>query len=114
MDTDTVLFMCSIVACVVGVLTFAAGMVSRAKSDGMVVQKIDQAIEGIEELKEDVKSISKNQQSLALTVTSHGEQIRTLFNSVKSTETTTQALISIMETLKRMNGVLQHEQRNSD
>lgn len=97
---DYVLFICSIVACLVGVLTFVVGMNGRAKNDGVVVQKINQAIEGIEELKSDVKNLSSSQQSLALLVNSHEEQIKTLFNMMHSSEANTQALITITETLK--------------
>lgn len=101
---DYVLFVCSIVACLVGVLTFVVGMNGRAKNDGVVVQKINQAIEGIEELKSDVKNLSSSQQSLALLVNSHEEQIKTLFNMMHSSEANTQALITITETLKHIEG----------
>ena len=99
-----VLFICSIVACLVGVLTFVVGMNGRAKNDGVVVQKINQAIEGIEELKSDVKNLSSSQQSLALLVNSHEEQIKTLFNMMHSSDANTQALITITETLKHIEG----------
>ena len=75
-------------------------MTARAKNDGILVQKINQAIEGIEELKSDVKSISTSQQDLALAVNSHEEQIHTLFNLHSNYDANTKALISIMETLK--------------
>ena len=101
---DYILFICSIVACLVGVLTFVVGMNGRAKNDGVVVQKINQAIEGIEELKSDVKNLSSSQQSLALLVNSHEEQIKTLFNMMHSSEANTQALITITETLKHIEG----------
>lgn len=106
---DTVLFVCSIIACVIGVLTFVVGMNTRAKNDGILVQKINQAIEGIEELKTDVKSVSNNQQSLALMVRSHEEQIKTLFRMANTDSMNTQALLTIMETLKQMNGVHKYE-----
>ena len=101
---DYILFVCSIIACLVGVLTFVVGMNGRAKNDGVVVQKINQAIEGIEELKSDVKNLSSSQQSLALLVNSHEEQIKTLFNMMHSSEANTQALITITETLKHIEG----------
>lgn len=106
---ETILFVCSLLACVVGVLTFVTGLTARAKNDGIVVQKINQAIAGIEELKSDVKTISSTQQSLALAVKSHEEQINTLFHMVRAEETNTQALVTIMDTLKILIGVIQHE-----
>ena len=99
---DYILFVCSIVACLIGILTFVVGMNGRAKGDGVVVQKINQAIEGIEELKSDVKGLKSSQQSLALLVNSHEEQIKTLFNMMHASDANTQALITIMETLKHI------------
>lgn len=106
---DYILFVCSIVACLIGVFTFIVGMNGRAKNDGVVVQKINQAIEGIEELKSDVKTLTTGQQSLALLVNSHEEQIKTLFRMVNTSDVSTQALIAIMESLKHMeNRGIQH------
>lgn len=99
---DYILFVCSIVACVIGILTFVVGMNGRSKEDGILVQKINQAIEGIEELKVEVKNVASNEQSLALLVTSHEEQIKTLFRLCNTADVTTQALITIMKTLERM------------
>lgn len=92
----------SVITCAIGVFTFIAAILSRAKDDGVLVQKINQAIEGIEELKTEVKTVTISTQSLALRINSHEEQIKTLFRMVDSSNTNTQALISIMETLNRM------------
>ena len=99
---DYILFVCSLVACLIGVLTFVVGMTTRAKNDGILVQKINQAIEGIEELKADVKEIASSEQSLALMVQSHEEQIKTLFRMNDTSNANTQALIAIIETLKHI------------
>lgn len=100
---DYILFACSIVACIVGVLTFIVGMIGRAKNDGILVQKINQALQGIEELKTELKNRSLAEQSMALTLRSHEEQIKTLFRTTGTSEVITQALLTIMETLKQMN-----------
>lgn len=96
---DYILFVCSIVACLIGIFTFITGMIGRAKNDGVVVQKINQAIDGIEELKSDVKGLSSSQQSLALLVNSHEEQIKTLFKLHNEADANTQALITITRAL---------------
>ena len=106
---DTVLFICSVLLCIIGVLTFITGMTSRAKDDGVLVQKINQAIEGIEELKSDVKFITGSQQDLALMVKAHDEQIRTLFKDRTSHESTTQVLIGMLDTLKDLVETLKKE-----
>lgn len=99
---ETVLFLCSVVVCFIGVATFAVGMTGRAKKDGVLEQKINQAIDGIEDIKADMKGIANGQQSLAILVQSHEEQIKNLYRMYDNSGTTQQALIAILETLKRM------------
>lgn len=99
---DTVLFLCSLVACLIGVLTFISGLNNRAKGDGVVLQKIEQAIAGIEDLKKEVHQQGSNHQALALTVQAHGEQIRTLFREFDEVNKTTQALVAILDAIKRL------------
>lgn len=44
-----------IVSCVVGVSTFVSAQVTKAKQDGMLIAKIEQCINGIEEIKSNMK-----------------------------------------------------------
>lgn len=97
---DTVLFICSLIACLIGVLTFVSGMNARAKADGVVLQKIDQAINGIEELKKEVRQQGTRHQDLALTVNSHDEKIHTLFKELSDVNKTNQVLIALLEAIK--------------
>ena len=87
----------------IGVLTFITGMLSRAKSDGAVLQKVEQACAGIEELKAGFKDMNANHSSLALLVNSHEEQIKTLYRLSDTNQAQTQALLSITDVLKTMN-----------
>ena len=98
---ETMLFVCSILACIVGVATFVVGMNNRAKADGEVVQKLNQAVNGIAELKTDVKEIKNSQQSLALLVNSHEEQIKTLFHSLNDLNNTHEVLVEILNYIKQ-------------
>lgn len=98
---ETTLFICSIVACIIGIATFVVGMNSRAKADGEVVQKLNQAVSGIAELKTDVKEIKNSQQNLALLVNSHEEQIKTLFHSLNDLNNTHDVLIEILNYIKQ-------------
>lgn len=98
---ETVLFICSLIACVIGIATFVVGMNNRAKADGEVVQKLNQAVSGIAELKTDVKEIKNNQQSLALLVNSHEEQIKTLFHNLNDLNNTHNVLIEILNYIKQ-------------
>lgn len=85
-DISTISLLGGIITCIVGIATFIVGMNSRAKKEGVLEQKINQAIEGIEEIKGDIKSTTSNQATLALLVQSHEEQIKTLFRSYNSLE----------------------------
>ena len=44
-----------IVSCVVGVSTFVSAQVTKAKQDGMQIAKLDQCVNGIEEIKKEMK-----------------------------------------------------------
>lgn len=84
MDLSTITFLGGILSCVIGIATFITGMNSRAQKEGILEQKINQAIEGIEEIKAEMKSTSTNQNALALLVQSHEEQIKTIFRQLTS------------------------------
>lgn len=92
-------FVCSIILCVIGVATFVVGMNARSKNDGAMMQKLDQAIGGIEELKTDMKEVKDNQHKSDLRIQSHEDQIKTLFKMVNNNEHTNQALVTIMNIL---------------
>jgi Tfp pilus assembly protein PilN len=44
-----------IIGCVVGVATFTSAQITKAKQDGMLLAKIEQCVNGIEEIKKDMK-----------------------------------------------------------
>lgn len=92
-------FVCSIILCVIGVATFVVGMNTRSKNDGAMMQKLDQAIDGIEDLKTDMKEVKDNQHKSDLKIQSHEDQIKTLFKMVSNHDHTDQALLSIMNIL---------------
>lgn len=98
---DTILFVCSLIVCIIGVLTFISGLMAKSKEDGVLVEKINQALDGIEELKSDLKSVTNTEKSLELMVRSHGEQIHTLFKQMDSSATILEALKAILEILKK-------------
>lgn len=98
---ENITFVCGVIACLIGVLTFIVGMNNRAKADGEVVQKLNQAVTGISELKSDVKDIKRNQQDLALLVNSHEQQIKTLFHNIDDLNNTHNVLIEILTYIKQ-------------
>lgn len=90
---------CSILLCGVGVATFVIGLTAKSQTSGVMIQKLDQAVEGIEELKADLKMVRDAQHKSDIRIQSHEDQIKTLFKMVNSNERTYQVLTSIMEIL---------------
>lgn len=44
-----------IISCIVGVSTFVSAQVTKAKQDGIQIAKLDQCVNGIEEIKKEMK-----------------------------------------------------------
>lgn len=53
-----------VIGCVVGVATFISAQITKAKQDGMLISKIDQCVNGIEEIKKDMKERTEKLMSL--------------------------------------------------
>ena len=99
---DYITFACSIILCVIGVATFVVGMNARSKNDGVMMQKLDQAVDGIEDLKTDMKEVKENQHQADLKIQSHDDQIRTLFKLLNNNETTNKALATILDAVNHV------------
>lgn len=48
-----------VISCIVGVATFVSAQLTKAKQDGMLIAKIDQCVNGIEDIKNDMKEKNK-------------------------------------------------------
>lgn len=107
---ESIAFACSIILCVIGVATFVVGMNARSKNDGMMMQKLDQAVDGIEDLKTDMKEVKDNQHKSDLKLQSHEDQIKTLFKMVSNNDHIDQALLKIMNVLNNRYGGETHAQ----
>jgi len=53
--TETITFVIGVVMCILGICTFVVGMLSRAKQDGALNAKVDNAIQGIAEIQATLK-----------------------------------------------------------
>lgn len=73
-----------IVSCVIGVSTFVSGMITRSKTEGQTVEKINQCIKGIDEIKKDLKEHSNNYSNLHSTVIEHEGRIRAAEEDIKT------------------------------
>ena len=107
---EAIAFACSVILCVIGVATFVVGMNARSKNDGMMMQKLDQAVDGIEALKTDMKEVKDNQHKSELNLQSHEDQIKTLFKMVSNNDHIDQALLTIMNVLNNKYGGETHAQ----
>lgn len=48
-----------IIGCVIGVATFVSAQITKAKQDGVLIEKVNQCIKNTEEIKEDIKEKNK-------------------------------------------------------
>ena len=109
MDASTITLVIGIIGCVIGVSTFVSSLQNKAQNTGVLEQKIEQALQGIDEIKRQVKDSSVNQNSMSLTVQSHTEQIKNLFKSVdelkarlRTVENTDKKLGEILDAIKSL------------
>lgn len=70
-----------VIGCVVGVSTFVSAQISKAKQDGVLIAKIDQCVNGIEEIKSDMKEKNKEFDSI---IDEHTRKIVRLETQVKN------------------------------
>ena len=84
--TQTVTFMCGVIMCIIGIATFISALLTRARKDGQLEYKVDEALRGIDEIKTTLNRTQTWQESIGLKVQSHEEKIVTLFNNYTSLE----------------------------
>lgn len=84
--SQTITFICGIILCVIGVATFVTGLVSRAKDDGALSNKVDTALKGIDEIKQTLNEQRNWRETIGIELENHEQKINTLFNKVESIE----------------------------
>ena len=84
--TQTVTFMCGVIMCIIGIATFISALLTRARKDGQLEYKVDEALRGIDEIKTTLNRTQTWQESIGLKVQSHEEKIVTLFNNYSALE----------------------------
>ena len=70
-----------IISCIVGVSTFVSAQVTKAKQDGVQMAKLDQCVNGIEEIKNNMKE--KNHE-IDATLDQHSRDITELQTQMKA------------------------------
>lgn len=109
MDGPTITLIVGIVGCVIGVSTFVSSLLNKAQTNGVLEQKIEQALQGIDEIKTQVKDSAASQTNMSLTVQSHTEQIKNLYKAIdelkariKTVENIDSTLTKILEAIKSL------------
>lgn len=76
-----------VVTCLVGVSSFVSAMLTKSRQDGIMVAKIDQCVQGISEIKKDIKDKNKQLDQVleqhTKDITEMKQQIKTLFSYVR-------------------------------
>ena len=85
-SSQTIIFICGIILCLIGVATFVTGLVSRAKEDGALSNKVDTALKGIDEIKQTLSEQRNWRETIGIELENHEQKIDTLFNKVESIE----------------------------
>ena len=84
--TETITFTTGLILCAVGVATFIVSMLTRAKNDGILANKVDTALKGIEEIKQTISEQRSWRELISKEISAHDEQIKTLFNKIEEIE----------------------------
>lgn len=110
MDGPTITLIIGIVTCVIGVSTFVGSLQNKAQNNGVLQQKLEQAIQGIEEIKKQVEKSNAVQSEINIQITSHSEQIRTIYktidelkervNTVENMDSTLNKILDAIRSLK--------------
>ena len=102
MDGPTITLIVGIVGCVIGVSTFVSSLLNKAQTNGVLEQKIEQALQGIDEIKTQVKDSAASQTNISLTVQSHTEQIKNLYKAIDELKARIKIVGNIDSTLTKI------------
>lgn len=114
MDASTITLVIGIISCVIGVSTFVSGRLDKSRQSGVLEEKINQALKGITEIKNDLKAQNKAQADLGILAKSHEEKIHTLFNNIESIRAEMNSKIQLQEVLSELLHYLQSNKYNKE
>lgn len=92
MNGATITFLIGVISCVIGILTFISGRLSKAEQNGRFAEKLDTCAKGIAEIKSKLDSQESTQNRQDILLTEHAQQISHLANQQK--------ILSILENSK--------------
>lgn len=76
----------SIIMCGIGISTFISSLLNRARNDGSLTAKLEEAVKGIEDIKNELKDFTTWKDHINQVIVEHSEKIETLFRNVTRIE----------------------------
>lgn len=76
----------SIIMCGIGISTFISSLLNRARNDGSLTAKLEEAVKGIEDIKNELKDFTDWKDHINQVIVEHSEKIETLFRNVTRIE----------------------------
>ena len=71
MNAATITFLIGVISCVIGILTFVSGRISKAEQNGRLSEKLDSCVKGIEEIKTKLDNQEAIQNAQNVKINSH-------------------------------------------
>lgn len=76
----------SIIMCGIGISTFISSLLNRARNDGSLTAKLEEAVKGIEDIKNELKDFTDWKDHINQVIVEHSEKIETLFRNIARIE----------------------------
>ena len=76
----------SIIMCGIGISTFISSLLNRARNDGSLTAKLEEAVQGIEDIKNELKDFTDWKDRINQIIVEHSEKIETLFRNIARIE----------------------------
>lgn len=76
----------SIIMCGIGISTFISSLLNRARNDGSLTAKLEEAVKGIEDIKNELKDFTDWKDHINQVIVEHSEKIETLFRNITRIE----------------------------
>lgn len=76
----------SIIMCGIGISTFISSLLNRARNDGSLTAKLEEAVKGIEDIKNELKDFTDWKDHINQIIVEHSEKIETLFRNIARIE----------------------------
>ena len=91
--TSTITFVAGIITCCLGVCTFVMGLITRAKADGVLSEKVDNALEGIKEIQENLKNQQSWREEIGIEIGKQQKEIESIKEDILDLKKTVSKIV---------------------